>query len=337
MIRLFRLVVLMLLWVVTSNNINAQVQTGTPPFSSVGGGPDAIDLGNLNIHISIPILHKPGRGTNFTYDLSYDSSVWYPVGSSGNQVWTPVYNWGWRGSTEVATGYISYTMLSYVCLDSHGTKYFGGRTTYNNWVYHDAFGTSHGFSGQTQEIMYPCINSGDTSLTATTGDGAGIQLQATGGSGYVLTKEGRNLNAPINSGTGASSAIDRNGNELTVDSSGDFYDTLSATTPVLTVTGSGTPTSPTKFTYTAPSGGSVYFQANYTNYTVATNFGISGISETKISSAVPLISSIGLPDGSQYTITYEATPSNPPTGQCSPLSGTYSVLPQLELEKAFFR
>ena len=53
----------------------AQVPTGTPPFGSFGGGPDIINLANLNSHISIPVLNKAGRGTNFTYDLSYDSSV----------------------------------------------------------------------------------------------------------------------------------------------------------------------------------------------------------------------------------------------------------------------
>jgi len=319
MMRSLRLVVLIFL-LVAASRINAQVQTGTPPFSSAGGGPDTIDLGNLNIHIDIPVLNKPGRGTNFTYDLSYDSSVWYPVGTSGNQVWTPVNNWGWRGVTEVATGYISYTVTSTLCLDNHGNKYFGGHTTYSNWVYHDVYGISHRFSGTTQEIMSPCINAGETSLNITTADGSGFKLQAVGPGGSVFSKQGQNLNVPFNSGSGAATSIDRNGNEITVDNSGHFYDTLSSTAPALTVTGSGTSTSPIKFTYSAPSGSSVYYQANYTNYTVATNFGITGITDYKSSAAVPLISSIVLPDGSQYAITYEATP-----GTCSPYSGTTCV------------
>ena len=316
MMRSLRLVALILL-LVAASRINAQVQTGTPPFSSVGGGPDTIDLGNLNIHVDIPVLNKPGRGTNFTYDLSYDSSIWYPVGTSGNQVWTPVNNWGWRGSTEVATGYISYAVTSTLCVDSHGNKYFGGLTTYSNWAYHDAFGRSHKFSGTTQSNY---CTSTDTTLNTTTTDGSGFKLAAVGDSGSVFSKQGQNMNAPINSGTGAASAIDRNGNIINVDGSGHFYDTLSAATPVLTVTGSGTSTSPTKFTYTAPSGSSVSYQANYTNYTIATNFGITGITDYKSSAAVPLISNIVLPDGSQYTITYEATP-----GTCSPYSGTTCV------------
>src|SRR6266478_7362658 len=95
---------------------SAQVTTGTPPFGSFGGGPDIINLGNLNSHIIVPVLHKGGRGgLNFTYDLSYDSSIWHPVGSSGSQSWQFVPNFGWRGITEVATGYISETSSTVIC------------------------------------------------------------------------------------------------------------------------------------------------------------------------------------------------------------------------------
>src|SRR6266567_733395 len=68
---------------------SAQVQTGTPPFGSFSGGPDVINNANVNTHWTFPILHKPGRGTDFSYDVTYDSSVWYPVGASGNQTWQP--------------------------------------------------------------------------------------------------------------------------------------------------------------------------------------------------------------------------------------------------------
>jgi hypothetical protein len=48
----------------------AQVSTGTPAFSSMGGGPaDAVNLGNLNVHLVIPVLHKAGRGVPFCLRL----------------------------------------------------------------------------------------------------------------------------------------------------------------------------------------------------------------------------------------------------------------------------
>jgi hypothetical protein len=78
-----------------------QVSTGTPPFSSLGGGPfDVVNLGNLNVHFSIPVLHKAGRGMPFTYDLSYDSSIWTPVTSGGTTTWKHASNWGWKGMGE---------------------------------------------------------------------------------------------------------------------------------------------------------------------------------------------------------------------------------------------
>ena len=95
-----------LVLVLTSGVAVAQLATGTPRFGSFGGGPfDVVDLANLNVHFEIPVVNKAGRGMPFTYSLSYDSAVWYPVGVSGNQSWQPVLNWGWRGSTEIAVGY----------------------------------------------------------------------------------------------------------------------------------------------------------------------------------------------------------------------------------------
>ena len=70
---------------------SAQVVTGVPPFASTGGGPfDSINLGNLNVHFPIPIIHKAGRGIPFDYDLSYDNSIWYPVSNSGVLTWSNV-------------------------------------------------------------------------------------------------------------------------------------------------------------------------------------------------------------------------------------------------------
>ena len=96
--------------------LSGQVATGVPPFSSVGGGPfDTVDLGNLNVHLAIPVLHKAGRGMPFGYDLSYDSSVWTPVTVSGTKHWQPDSNWGWRGTTEAAVGYVYQTATSTLC------------------------------------------------------------------------------------------------------------------------------------------------------------------------------------------------------------------------------
>lgn len=79
-------------------SVFAQVQTGTPPLGSFGGGPDILNLGNLNDHWTINVLHKPGRGLNFSFFLAYDSSTWSPVTTSGTTTWQPVAAWGWSSS-----------------------------------------------------------------------------------------------------------------------------------------------------------------------------------------------------------------------------------------------
>ncbi len=98
----------------------AQVETGTPPFESFGGGPfDVINLGNLNVHFGVNIVAKPGRGLPFTYTLAYDSSVFNPAPVNGVQTWLPVTNWGWVGQTQAATGYISYFTAAAKCAVYH--------------------------------------------------------------------------------------------------------------------------------------------------------------------------------------------------------------------------
>src|SRR6266481_7869126 len=112
-----------------------QVATGTPTFGSFEGGPfDTVNLGNLNVHFAVPILHKAGRGIPFTYDFSYDSSVWTPVGSSGSQSWQPAANWGWQ-SPWGGAGYTSASPTVIFCQDSMGHN--DGTTVYvSGFAYH---------------------------------------------------------------------------------------------------------------------------------------------------------------------------------------------------------
>ena len=51
----------------------AQSSFGIPPFSSVGGGPDAINLSNLGIVYTIPVFSRAGRGSPFSIVQSPDS------------------------------------------------------------------------------------------------------------------------------------------------------------------------------------------------------------------------------------------------------------------------
>jgi len=318
MTRIDRSLCLVIVLILAAGFASAQTPpaTGTPPFGSFGGGPDVINLANLNAHWTIPVLHKPGRGTNFSYDLSYDSSVWYPVTSGGTTTWTAVSNFGWRGATEVSTGYLSFTKTNITCPNPN----YPPRpprlndVLYSNYYYHDAYGVTHPFLNVDYDpgVCGPGPGYGPVGAN----DNSGYTLTISTQSAYTITSPtGTVISPPLNATSGGATMTDRNGNQITVSASGVFTDSLG--TAALTVTGSGTSGSPTKFTSTVASGASAYYQMNYTNFTVATNFGVSGTGECKSSAAVPLVTSIALPDGSQYTFGYEATP-----GTCTPYAGT---------------
>ncbi|MGB6874553.1 MAG: hypothetical protein WBD87_00830 [Candidatus Acidiferrales bacterium] len=101
--------------------VRAQVQTGTPPFGTFGGGPDVINLANLNSHITVPVLNKAGRGQNFVYNVTYDSSVWNPLTTGSGKVWYPVTNWGFSVSLQAAFGYVNSTAsVGTPCLSGGG-------------------------------------------------------------------------------------------------------------------------------------------------------------------------------------------------------------------------
>lgn len=302
--------------VLGTGNAFGQVATGTPPFGSFGGGPfDTVNLGNLNVHFAIPVLHKAGRGLSFAYDLSYDSSIWTPTSVNGVMTWVPDSNFGWRGFTEAAIGYISYSSVHRgpSCGLGNGYQWY-----WDTFVYHDMFGVSHPFSGTASE---DCDGNfwGFSSLA---NDGSGYTVNVPNNiypwSITITSAEGQVRTPPVSRTSAGGTKTDANGNQITVNTSGtQFFDTLSSTTSVLTVS-SPAPPAATTFTYTAPSG-SAHYTMNYQLYTVKTNFGVSGVSEYgRLSNA--LVSSIMLPDGSSYAFTYEKTP-----GSCTPLSDTYST------------
>lgn len=78
-------------------------------------------------------------------------------------------------------------------------------------------------------------------------------------------------------------------------------------TPELTITGSGTASSPRYFTYNTP-GGQATVTVSYKTYTVQTVFGCIA---ADYNLSQDLVDKISLPDGSVYQFNYEATPGNP--------------------------
>jgi RHS repeat-associated protein len=283
-----------------------QPLTGAPPFASMSGGAfDQIDLGNLNVHFEIPIIDKPGRGSDLTYSLTYDTSVWGPVSSGSSQYWSPVSSFGWTGITPSATGNITANVVtgSQSC-SWHGAEKTTATSTYSNYQYHDLKNTAHPY---TSTAFQPNPFCGSFSgFTQTTPDGTGNTLTVQSISSQpILTRLKSALAPPAqNTQTGETVVTDPNGN-IHSEINGVFTDTLGTT--ALTIAGSGTPSSPITLTYPIQSGTSVAVTVKYSSVTVQTNFGCSGISEYG-PTAANLVNEIDLPDGTRYTFTYEATP-----------------------------
>src|SRR3989441_4327896 len=300
-----------------ATNLQGQVATGTPPFGSFSGGPDVVNNANLNVHVSIPVRVKAGRGVSFSYVLSDDSSVWYPVTSGPSKVWTYVSNWGWRGVTQTLTGYITYDRTGGVCKTPLGQSVT--YDIYSNWRYSDSFGAIHFFNLTVSDGNNPVspLCPYDPSVppwssSAATNDGSGYWIEANGSpSATAHSRSGSVIHAPLQASpaSGTFSATDTNGNQISVSASSGtstFTDPLGTT--ALTASGAGTPSSPTTFTWTNPNSGSSSITLNYTAKTVETHFGCSGITDYGRSSLVTqnLVTSVTTPDGT-YSITYEAT------------------------------
>lgn len=310
--------------------------TGTPPFGSFSGGPDVVDLANLNVHLGIPVLHKPGRGTPFAYDLNYDSSVWMPVNSGGTKSWQPASGaWGWQGITPTGNAYITYTLAynSGACGNQGGSSY--QMWNYASFFYYDELGVPHPVnavggmyvivSGGTQNCPANGPTPASTPWSGLATDGSGYTLNITPGAGYVsgsvVAPNGSTIYPPIlanpSNQWGTYASTDRNGNQIT-SNSGVFTDTLGAT--ALTI--AGQPPSNTTFTYTAPSGATAAYTSKYTTFTVRTNFGCSGVNAVSEygsngTTTASLVSEIDLPDynstsnpNSRYVFTYETTPGD---------------------------
>ena len=307
------LVLLLALTLLVVRPASAQVATGFPPFGSYGGGTfDTIDNANLNAHFSVPVISKQGRGMPFNYAITYDSSIWSPVSSTGQYVWTPVgqsansnTTWGWGGTSQSMTGYVTYAVTPQQC--SYDAKPYN-YNVYSSWVYYDGTDTAHPFPGLSVSTgnSTPCTSQYPpySSMGQAT-DGSGWQISVTAApSDTVYSVNGTAYNPPLWTGnptTGTYTVTDMNSNVISYNAvTGVYTDTLSTT--ALTVT----PGSLSSYTWSPPNGGTGKITFTYTPQTVRTNFGCSGITEYGATQQ-NLVSAINLPDGTKYTFTYEAT------------------------------
>jgi hypothetical protein len=238
-----------------SHPASAQVATGFPPFASMSPSTfDTVNNANLNVHFAIPIFARGGRGIPFSYVLSYDSSIWSPVSSTGSVGWTPVgqtstipSNWGWRGITEAQAGYITYSTRMGKCVVQGIYVYYP-----ENWfgTYNDPSGTSHLFSIMTTPGSSACGVPPASSGTGVAFDSSGYTMSVSNYiNAVVYSPSGEEFQVPINTRTGSSAVTDPNGNQISASLSSNtttFTDTLGSTALTVNAPGSG---SSTTYTY----------------------------------------------------------------------------------------
>ena len=312
--RAARKFVIAAVYVLATVSAVAQVAIDMPSFGSYAGGPDMINLGNLNVHWTFPIGTKAGRGLPFSYPISYDSSIWAPITSNGVTSWVPPASssFGWptlAANNAGLPGSISYaislqTLYNIPC-NPPGLTSIVTVTWYINWTYTDGTGNSHIFPGRTSSVYPPCpyLNLDQSTLSGPSSDGYELSI-----TNYTVASIETNAGTNVTPGYGATcgsgvwSEVDSNGNTIN-ESCGVYTDTLGQT--ALTITGANT-APPVVFTQNNATGTSTY-TLKYTSQTVQTNFQCPGIIEYPATTQ-QLPSELDYPDGSKYTFVYEPTP-----------------------------
>ncbi len=297
-----------------------QLITGLPQFGSYqSDGFDTINLANLNIHFSVPVFSRAGRGIPFAYSLTYDGLIYTPVTSGSTTSWQPASNWGWTGQAVGTTGWLSYPSTTVNCYDSLGHQ-SGSVVTMGPYTYYEPSGTPHPIPYSLIIINGShCSGNQVTQFTGMTSDGSGFTANISlSGPNKITTRSGTVLYPPTSNSNPANGvlAADANGNQITY-ANGVFTDTLGT---ALSVSG-GAP-NPVVYSYTAPSGGTASVTVTYKNYTVTTQFGVSGVAEYS-ASGVYLVDKVALPDGSYYQFWYETTGTGQPytAGGTGPVTG----------------
>jgi RHS repeat-associated protein len=278
-------------------------QTGLPPFGSLDHiGLEVRNNQDLNVLLAIPIMSSPGRGINLNLSLVYNSSIWANAGI----IWLPTANnssWGW--TTAFGTGYTTYNYSTSqrVCNHNLGDVTYIYTTTYQNYNYIDALGTTHPLGLFWQEVENDCLGTDVTSGTFTS--------YANDGSGYLASISSAD---PVDVGIlssggislGASRLTDTNGNYISSATNGSETDwTDSAGRLALkTITGTSTMT----YQYLDPTGAYQTTTLNLQTLNIKTNFQCSGVTEYTGTASLP--STLVLPNSQTYTFTYEPSPGN---------------------------
>jgi hypothetical protein len=257
---------------------------GIAPFGSyTDDSSGVINAATLDIETNIPVRNKGVffsslHHENALYYFNSQTGTWYPNGLFPGQFYlldNLSSGLGFLGAGPFcqAGGDIAYT---FILTDPTGFVH-----TWPN------------FGVDTNSCVYPSSGTNvDAYGYSISAYFAGEQVRAT-----VTDPNGTVLTTPA----GSLHPTDANGNQFSFTPSQQTLDYTG--NAVLTGTSTG-------LSYNNQAGNPVNVSIATTSYTIATDFGCSGIGEYNSQGPQPLPTTITMPDGSTYKITYEKTPNN---------------------------
>jgi RHS repeat-associated protein len=292
-------------------------QTGYPPFGSFQvGNFDGVNLQDLNVTFSLPVIASSGRGINFQLPIVYNSLVW----NKYSTVWSP--NFGWQ--TNLPQGQLvggQYYYLQFKCYNPGPGWVWGHRYKYGGYAFVDPAGTVHSF---------PIAITTDD-CWGDSGTYSGYASDASGYYGSVDANYVLHVTGPAGTAPGASSIIDANGNYITQTVNGnetDYTDSVGRKAAKVI-----TNTTSILYEFLDGTGTNTYKTATLTlaSESIKTNFACGGVTEYTGSTYLPTELDIPTPSGAtlKYIFTYEPTPGSPTTttGRLQkvtlPTGGTY--------------
>jgi hypothetical protein len=289
------------------------------------GPVDTLSPQNGSLSIRIPVIMPPGRGVTLSFNFVYNSSgalylgtssVGLPAWKGGNSLvssagWTDGYpvlsvseiNWNTLDINDRTVK--CYALVNYIFQDASGTTHNLNLTTYSDAVDQTNYCTTNtwdwpaGFSGAV------ATQGGEGSVLAT------MPLSNALAPVTVTDADGTVYSFPYHTNPGTNSSVtylptsvtDRNGNTITISSTGTYTDTLGRTAltdsaflgnpETVTVAGLGAPYTLSRTTL------------GQTTFTI----GIQTIFGTCNQPAHPGaggVSNIALPNGKSYSIAYDA-------------------------------
>lgn len=312
-------------WIVLYLPAHSRAQTpyllkpGAPTFTSA----DPFELGYVNlangvVHVEIPLAASPQRGgPGFTFKLVYDSNIWHIVNTGSALVWQPNnvpsdYQYGgWQGGGwRFVASSTSPPGFSTRATNCGGSNWYW---VYSNFYWAEPNGTQHYFPGQTLQDG-GCGQTNTSSFDSYAQDSSGYHVFVTNyHTAKVYAKDGTivadatqstYLEKDVN-GNFFTTAYDSNYNPIWVDTLGRSL-----------VTRTTDSQNPNKDYYAIlnSQGTTSTYSVTWEMIVPTTSFGVAGVTECVGNYGFWAIQTIGLPDGTSYSFTYESVNGSPTYG-----------------------